>query len=263
MTGYLIYDPAGWERNRWFAGELCRHAEENGICLQPLLAKSASVSFPEKPDFAIIRTINPTLTKHIERMGVRTFNNSLTAKTGNDKWLTYLLCRKLNIPTMDTFRDFCSLGKYPCVIKSTDGHGGSEVFLAENATERECAERFLQEKKKTYIFQPLCDSPGIDRRLYLMGNRLLACVERHSKTDFRSNFSLGGSAVTVPVQAKQLEIAQRLQSVLKSDYIGVDFICHRGQWLLNEVEDVVGARMLYALTKTDPAAELIRHIASL
>jgi glutathione synthase/RimK-type ligase-like ATP-grasp enzyme len=45
------------------------------------------------------------------------------------------------------------------------------------------------------------------------------------------------------------------------DFIGVDFVFGDGNVYLNEIEDVVGTRMLYSLTELDPARMYMEYIA--
>ena len=47
---------------------------------------------------------------------------------------------------------------------------------------------------------------------------------------------------------------------IAADYIGVDFIKDHGKWIVNEVEDAAGARMLYSLTDLDIAEMYMSHI---
>ena len=93
-----------------------------------------------------------------------------------------------------------------------------------------------------------------------MGGRVIASVLRTSKTDFRSNFSLGGEAALVEAPPEVLNMALKLSDYLLADYIGVDFIKDHGKWIVNEVEDAAGARMLYSLTDLDAADMYMCHI---
>ena len=99
-------------------------------------------------------------------------------------------------------------------------------------------------------------------RVYVLGGKVLVAVKRSSKTDFRSNFSLGGNAELTTVSQKVLEYIERIVKELEADFIGIDFIRHNGEWVLNEIEDVVGTRMIYSLTKTDAAEVYIKYILS-
>ena len=198
MRGILIYDEAGKRRNEWFISRLIESAKIRGCELRLVIYEDGvDDAITPLPDFAIVRTICPKLNKRIEELGVITFNNHATSRVANDKWQTALLARDLDVEIMDTIlvdsdEDAKRLD-YPLVLKAVDGHGGSEVLLVNNI--QECKQLTSYNSNKRFILQKLCDEPGIDMRVYVMGEKIVAATKRISKTDFRSNFSLGGSAV--------------------------------------------------------------------
>ena len=263
MRGLLIYDRIGAKRNEWFIDRLIACASQRGCELSLIIYEDGfNNTLDVKPDFAIVRTIHPELNRMLEDIGVPSFNNYVTSRIANDKWKTCLLASELGISVMDTLPlssvDDPELLPYPIVIKSTNGHGGSEVFLANNP--EECKQAVTLLAQKSAIVQRMCDEPGVDMRVYVLGGKILRAVKRTSQVDFRSNFSLGGK-VDLAAPTKEMEEAiSRLQSVLKSDLVGVDFIRHAGRWVLNEIEDVVGTRMLYSLTDIDIADKYIEYI---
>ncbi len=263
MTGWLVYSPEGYALNRWFADRLCRCAAAAGLALE-LKRLSGGDGLPqgELPDFVVMRTIRPDLSAALEAQGVRVFNNAETARVANDKWETFLLARALGLPVMETVRfawpERPSIA-YPCVVKTPDGHGGSEVFLVRD--DRETEEVVRQTGKRTFVAQPLCDEPGIDMRVYVLGGKPVAAIRRTAKSGFRSNFKLGGDVSVAEPSSEQLAMSRRLFDRLGFDFAGVDFIRHGGRWVLNEIEDVVGTRMLYAATDLDAASLLAWYIA--
>ncbi|MBR6213406.1 MAG: hypothetical protein IKQ67_02000 [Candidatus Methanomethylophilaceae archaeon] len=56
-------------------------------------------------------------------------------------------------------------------------------------------------------------------------------------------------------------MVKRIVPELMADFIGIDFVFGDGQVYLNEIEDVVGTRMLYSLTDMDPARMYMEYIA--
>ena len=262
MRGLLIYDDVGRNRNEWFISRLIECAKARGCDLELVIYEEGiDNALSPLPDFAIVRTINPNLTARLEELGIPTYNNSATSRIANDKWQTYLLAKKLGIEVMDTMQtDSVSSDRitYPKVLKTVDGHGGSEVFLVKSA--EEYAEKLTRLSGKTTIVQEMCDEPGVDMRVYVMGDRILAPVERTSDNDFRSNFSLGGDVKMGKTTDKIHKIITKLRHALGFDFVGVDFIRHDGGWILNEIEDVVGTRMLYSITDIDAADEYIAYV---
>jgi RimK family alpha-L-glutamate ligase len=252
MKGLLFYDTVGRERNAWFIEQMTSAARESGCELELIVADGhadaiAALDESTDVDFAIVRTIQPSLSLALEERGIPTFNNARVARIANDKWQTYLYSKELGAPVMATEsisgkENWKPELHFPLVIKTVDGHGGSEVFLADNAAK--CNEILAIHGNKRFIAQELSSEPGVDMRVYMLGDRVLAAVKRTSKSDFRSNFSLGGNAELTVLEDSERQIVERIAKDLGSDLIGIDFIRHNGGWVLNEIEDVVGTRML-------------------
>ena len=92
--GLLIYDSEGAKRNFWFIEQIIASCKERGLDVKLVTLPEACF---EAADFAIVRAIAPEVNAKLESEGVRVFNNALTSKTANDKWLTYLLCKRLGL----------------------------------------------------------------------------------------------------------------------------------------------------------------------
>ena len=257
MKGWLIYDKQGAERNQWFITRLQSEAAALGMTLLLRIFDGNERFFEEEsPNFAIVRSILPTVNARLENRGIKVFNNAETARVACDKWETYLLCKRLGIPVLDTALFSEYTGEYPRVIKSCNGHGGTEVFWANNRNEAEC---FVQTDKR-YIAQQPSDILGEDTRVYALGERIVAAVKRTSTTDFKSNFSLGGSVELVQPTKEQQEIVQALYKHLHFDFVGIDFLPYQDGIVLNEIEDAAGTRMLYRCSDIDMAKVFIQYI---
>lgn len=264
MQGWLVYSPEGYARNRWFADRILELAAGSGAPLELRIVPADGLPpLDRPPDFVVMRAIRPDLSAALEARGVRVFNNAATSRIANDKWETFRLAREMGVPVMPTARfswpDRPPLA-FPYVLKSLDGHGGGEVFLVRD--EDGLAEAVANVGKRDFIAQPLCDEPGVDVRVYMLDGRVLAAIRRRSRADFRSNFSLGGSAEVVDVDTWQLDAVQRLHGRLGFFFAGVDFIRHGGRWTLNEIEDVVGTRMLYAAAGIDAASAFVSALGN-
>lgn len=260
--GALVYDREGAERNGWFIRELTAAARRAGAVLETVIAESADGLPHCDFDFAIVRTRDPQINEYFRSRGVRAFNNTETNATANDKLKTYELCRALDIEVLPTERADVFLSSpdfgFPAVVKTRNGHGGRGVFRAEDIGDV----RRTATKPNDYIVQPMCSECGVDVRLYVLGGRIVAAAERSSDSDFRSNRSLGGRARIVSPCREMEEAVGRIYSALRCDWIGVDFLPDRNGWVLNEIEDPVGARMLYELTDVDVARLLTEYCLS-
>lgn len=249
MRGLMLYTFSDAEKNRWFIRQMQQEGARRGHLLSLYLVdKQWGERNFSTCDFCINRSRMASISREAEDLGKISINNEKTIRIANDKWRTYQLLKKLELPCMETYLPG-NEPEYPFVVKSRGGHGGSEVYLVKNDEEY----RAVKEKlgNVPYILQVFCDEPGVDVRAYVMGDQVMAAVKRTSDSDFRSNFSLGGRVEQFTLNREQQKAVSRLQKALDSDYIGIDFIRHGGQWVVNEIEDAAGARMLYSLTDVD------------
>ncbi len=263
MKGLLVYTKEDAQVNNWFISHLMETSKLLGAELSLVLHNDRDYFNAEEYediDFCINRSRLSVVNKVFESKGVPCFNNLKTVDTANDKYKTYLLCKSLSLPVMET----CLLSTealkeftFPCVLKSVSGHGGSEVFWLSCADD---IERIKISAHNTYILQKPSSCIGVDVRVYVLGGKIICAVKRSSQDSFRSNYSLGGKAELFEVTPEQTEIISVLQKELKTDYAGFDFIFHKGHWVLNEIEDAVGARMLYTLCDFDIGKEYLKHI---
>ena len=264
MNGWIVYDREGYERNVWFIRRLVDSADRYRMSLK-LLLKERLVYGTDgegpffiydgkrlaRPDFALVRTIDPLLSHTLEARGVKVFNTATVSEICNDKRKTISFFAARGVPTprsyFESVRTFDpDAYTYPLVMKSPDGHGGREVFLVHN--EREAADALRTINCDGFLLQEV-QTPGIDVRVYLLAGKVLAAVKRTSETDFRSNYSLGGKAELIGIDDRMAHIVKTVNEALHPTFVGVDFIFDpSGQPLLNEIEDIVGSRMLYALT---------------
>lgn len=262
MRGVLIYDREGEERNRWFIERLLSLFKNRDIDLQLLILEETDFSSLDRCNFAIVRTIRPELNRLLESKGIRVFNSYKTSEIANNKWKTYLYCKENHLDTMKTYLsdDLPEEIAYPMVLKSLDGHGGKEVFMIQNNSDLQFQKERFKDRK--FILQDCADELGKDLRIYVLGEEIIAGILRTSEKDFRSNFSLGGSVQKVKIPKELHDIIKKITSDLNSDYIGIDFIRNKGKYVLNEIEDVVGARMLYQCTTIDIAERFTDYIVS-
>ena len=257
MLIFLVYDKDGASRNNWFINHLIDLGSKRGIKIKLVLDNVIEDQLKkETPSLILVRTINPELSKNLEERGYKVINNAKTSEICNDKYKSFLFFKASGLECLDTSLLPPKIDNYPVVIKSRKGHGGSEVYKCNNANDYQ---RFLNEPDK-YIYQPLCDEVGIDMRLYMIGNTCVGAMLRTNTNDFRSNFSLGGNAKLINPPKEVIEEAKKITSLLDSDYIGVDFIRHKGQWIINELEDSAGARMLYGNSNIDIASLLLDYL---
>lgn len=262
--GLLIYTAADARRNRWFIEQLCYHAESEGISLRLCLSEDAEpeqIMTPET-DVVINRSRLSRYSLYAQERRIPCFNSPDVTRITNDKYQTYLaLHEQHRIPMAKTWRirqgDALPAVPAPLIAKPADGHGGSGVVLLRDA---DAMRQYAETAARPFLIQEPMRF-GWDMRVYVLGGAVYAAVLRTSDHDFRSNFSLGGHAEYTEPDTEIKALVQRVQEILPLDFAGVDILRYpNGGYVLGEIEDAVGCRMLYQLTDKDPARDYIRYI---
>lgn len=282
IEGWLLYNREDYEKNRFFADRLVTESIRQGLVLKIRFAEEIRAGIRDCrtalftgndegrlpiPSFAVNRTRNWLLAECLERADCRVFNSASASRVCNDKIESHLLAARLGLPQVDMV--FCRNTPagvarhgldYPVVLKSPYGHGGGEVFLADDVGELMTAAALL--KCGWVIVQRLCGRPGVDVRVYVLGGSILTAVKRHSASGFRANLSLGGDVEPYELSIEGRQMAERILRALWLDYAGIDFLLDEtGNLLFNELEDAVGSRSLYRLGSHDAAALYMDYIA--
>lgn len=258
MTGFLIYEKENVQRNMRFVEFFMEAAKQHHVNLKLVTVDQLSFGTrdgmpflePEVPHFAVVRCMQPLLSAHLESMGVPVFNNAEISRICNDKRLTHAFLTKHGLPTLPTAFVNAMMPRhpfaYPVVVKAAGGCGGRKVFLCES--EQDYLEKLNFISPDNAVVQPLCDSPGKDVRIYMLGGKPVQAMLRYSENDFRSNFGLHGTARTTTPTQEMLAMCDKIAGLLHPALVGIDFIFHQGKTYINEIEDAVGTRMLYQYT---------------
>lgn len=233
----LIYAAADAERNAFAVRKLCA----------ALGAELVTPGYDGDASFVVNRTNDYRIAERFEARGVRVFNPSAFSKLANDKQACYDFMEAHGVPVMPT-----RYGTPPFVRKPRDGHGGAGVVLCHSAADYDAA----------MVCQKPASDMGKDLRVWVLGGEIVASFLRVSHTDFRSNFCLGGTAVPYALSAEETVLVKRIISLVNGDYYGIDFVFDSGHLVFNELEDAVGARILYANTDLDILSRYAAYILS-
>ncbi len=265
--GWLIYEEEHSKKNESFIQWFMEESEVLNIDLTFLLQSQISFGVRDSeleimmagqtaaaPDFVIMRNIAPLFSEQLERMNIPCFNSHQVAAICNDKAKTHQFLAGKGIPMLETFfvtSDELQPGllplPYPFVVKSATGRGGVEVFLVENEKQLETTREELS--SLPLVVQPLAAVPGKDLRVYVLGKKIVAAVLRTNENSFKANFSLGGSVEVYKLSEEEQQLVEKIIEHFDFGLVGVDFLFNEeGQLLFNEIEDVVGCRMLCQTT---------------
>lgn len=266
----ILYTRADAKYNRVLIGKyrdsLADAGYSSGLVITDRLSLNSVFDMVRGCSAVINRTRDHELAEYLESQGLFVSNPSSVCRIANDKLKTYEALHD-SVPMLDTYPLEEGEPPIPCpfVAKPASGHGGAGVTLIKSADELALFRAAHPEK---CVIQPLASELGRDLRVYVIGGEPIAAMLRESDTDFRSNFSLGGKAGMIPAGSLPEDvksIVRRVTERLPLHYAGVDIIRDNGRAVLNEIEDPVGARMLYIYTDFDPArlhTEFITQIIS-
>lgn len=274
---WLLYNKLDAQKNRHYIPLYFEAFKHKQVELQLIYTESLTfgvknnqffLEYDEKPintpDFVISRAIYPILSHQLEYCGVKVYNNAFTEQICNDKQKTYQYICWAGIKIMDsyfippTMRPSAAKFPYPVVVKSATGQGGTEVFLAKDKASFVSA--INQLKDKAIIVQKVANEVGKDLRVYVVGKTIIAAILRESKTDFRSNYGLGGSATPYVLNEDETSLVNKIINLFDFGMVGIDFVFENDRLIFNEIEDVVGARMLYASTQINIVEHYVNWI---
>lgn len=217
------------------------------------------------PQFAVVRTVEPILSLHLELAGIKVFNSSKISYICNHKSLTHLEMNRLNIPMVDMnfmkkeYLSETAPMSFPFVIKEATGRSGKQVYMIQNEQDWE---QYYQEPDETdLVIQSTQVQTGKDVRVFIVGKEIVGAVLRENKNDFRANFKLGGTATWYPLHSEQIKMINKIIHHFDFDMVGIDFLIGlNGEFLFNEIEDVVGSRILSKTSNINILEKYIAHI---
>lgn len=278
LTGWLIYRKQDIDRNKTYINWFIDEAKQQHINLTLIYRESLTIGLQDNkhvvllngkdvslPDFAVIRTIEPFLQIQLEQCHVKTFNGPKVANICNNKILTHLEISQLNIPTVDTYfykKDLLNMTPplpYPFVVKEANGRSGNQVYFIKNSADWKLC--LSQLKSNDLVIQKSNVQLGKDVRVFIVGKNIIAAVLRHNEHDFRANYTLGGQAIPYVLNNYERKMIQKVVNHFDFGLVGIDFLIgNNGELLFNEIEDVVGSRILSEATRINLLQKYTRHI---
>jgi len=207
----------------------------------------------------------------LEDRGIPVMNSPRTIERCVDKFYTSALLHEAGLNTPDTI--VCErlddamtavreLGDV--IIKplfGSMGHGMVRVSDSETAFR---VLRALDMTRAVFYVQRVIDHDGADIRAFVVGNRVVAAIERRSSSgDWRTNVSLGGDARAIELSPEQTDTALRAARAVCADYAGVDLLPARdGTVYVLEVNGIPGWAGVQRATSVDVAGAIIDHLTS-
>ncbi|MFC3032225.1 RimK family alpha-L-glutamate ligase [Pseudoalteromonas fenneropenaei] len=230
------------------------------------------------PDFVLPRMGAGTtyfalaIIRHLERLGVHCFNSSHAIETVKDKLYAQQILAQQNLPTPTTmlvkFPVNIDLVEsqigFPVVIKTLSGSQGSGVFLSKTRSEFDDLMQLIEAtnpKANIILQQFVKSSHGRDLRIFTIGGRAVACMERNSGgKNFKANISAGASGSPHPITPEIEWLATQTANILNLDIAGIDLLFDEEHFKICEANSSPGFEGLENALGIDVAREILHFI---
>ncbi len=227
------------------------------------------------PDFVLPRTyvidtgyFALAVIRQLERLGVRTFNNSATIEMVADKLHTHQVLVESGLPTPTTM-----LAKFPVdldlveshigfpvVVKTLLGVNGSGVFLIENRKAFTDLMNLIEQTNPNIqlIFQKfIAKSRGRDIRMFVVDGKVIGSMERRApEGDFKTNYSTGGQVSEFIPDEKAKKMAIKTAEILDIQVAGIDLLYDDNGYTICEANTFPGFKGLESCVEVNVPREI-------
>lgn len=163
------------------------------------------------------------------------------------------------------------------VIKPIFGSEGKGLIRVSDRDSAWRACSMLCQLGAVIYLQDYVHHAGHDLRAFVLGGKVLAAMQRHHSTDWRTNLARGAVAERVELTAEQQDLAIRAAECVGAEMAGVDIIegvspgsppvtesngkrNHGSEPLILEVNGVPGWQGLSAVTGIDIAVKVLEYV---
>ncbi|MBT3406757.1 RimK family alpha-L-glutamate ligase [Candidatus Woesearchaeota archaeon] len=188
---------------------------------------------------------------------------------GHDKLLTHLKMQQAKIPMPATYisstpqagKEILERMNYPIIIKFPQGTHGKGVLIAESYTSASSMLDALIALKQPFIIQEFVDTGGKDIRAIVVGNKVVAAMQRVAKKgEHRANVHAGGVCEAIVVDYKTEKIAVETAKRLGIDICAVDILLGPKGPLVIEANLSPGLQGITDCTKINVASKIARFL---
>lgn len=230
------------------------------------------------PDFIIPRMgayttyFDLAVIRHLERLGVQSFNTSESIEIVKDKLFSHQILAQNNLPVPKTMLvkfpvniNFIekNLG-FPLIVKTLSGSQGVGVFLCETKKHLSDMMQLIEatNTNANIILQEFIQSSkGRDLRVFTLGGRVLGCVERIAKEgDFKANFSQGGVVNSYKLTPEIEWLALETSRSFNLDIAGIDLLFDGEHFKVCEANSAPGFETIEQSLGIDVANEIFHFL---
>ena len=231
------------------------------------------------PDFLLPRMGAATtyfalaVIRHLERLGVQTFNTSESIEVVKDKLYSHQILAQSNLPVaktmlakfpVDTNRVKQYLG-YPVVVKTISGSQGTGVFLCNDQSNLDDLMELVSATNSNVniILQEFIQSShGRDLRIITIGGRAVACMQRIAcDGSFKANVSRGGRAEPFDITPELEWLSTEVSRLLGLDIAGIDLLFDGDHYRICEANSSPGFQGMESCIPVGMPHEIFSFIA--
>lgn len=232
-----------------------------------------------RPNFAICLDKDVPLVKHLETLGIPVFNTPETIAICDNKVDMYPVLYQAGLPIPKTiiapkifstrqpiqFESFYAVEQeleYPFIIKEGYGSYGEQVYLIH--TRNELKARIEMIADRPFVFQSFISaSYGRDTRIYVVGDQVIASLQRYTEDDFRANTAIGSSVSSYTPTETEKKLAIAASKAVGADFAGVDLLYKKnGDPLICEVNTSAHIKNIYQYTGINIAEYIVAHVVN-
>lgn len=209
--------------------------------------------------------------RQFESMGIFCVNSSNAISIARDKLhsMQRLANRGVNFPktvftnnTDNAENLIASINGTPMIVKLLEGMQGMGTVLAESKKAAISVIEAFNFLRTNLILQEFIEeSSGKDIRAFVVGDRVVASMERTSKNgDFRSNLHRGGSSDNIILSEEENNMAITAARILGLNVAGVDILKSKNGPLVIEVNSCPGLSGIEKTTGVNITKEIVNYI---
>lgn len=230
------------------------------------------------PDFVLPRIGSATsfyalsVIRQLEYLGVYVCNSANSINYVKDKLFMHQILSQSRLLTPKTmlakFPIDTSVVKrevgLPLIIKNVTGTQGRGIYLCESE------EKFLDIMELIYtnnenaniILQEFIETSfGKDLRVFVLGGKVIGCMQRKSKSGFKANFSKGAEALPYKLTSEIEWISTETARLLNLDVAGIDLLFGKnGKYLVCEANSSPQFEGLEKITGKGIAENILDYI---
>lgn len=204
--------------------------------------------------------------EHIESVGAVCLTTTTGWAASKDRYLMYTLLESNGTAspfTTKTVDDFLAKSRVPAVIKISNSNQGNGVAIADTNRSLISFTDTLDTIGREYVLQEYIASDAVeDYRYFVVGGQVAAAMKRSAQSgEFRSNLSLGGSAIGVVIDDEMAKLAVRAAASMQLGLAGVDIMVSENGPTVLEVNASPGLG-IEDVTNINVAITVVKEVVS-